>query len=252
MDVREAARELGVSLHRVRQLIAQGDLKAQRVGRFWVLDEASVRRRAEVDVRHGRPYASRQVWRMAAMANALLHEEAGGDLGADIRESLSPQARWQLRHYLAGLAEEGEPKNLAWRLRGRADEIVKRYCHPAALAKVARDPRVVLSGSHGAAERGADLVPDDFLDGYLDPVALDEVIHDYGLVEVDDGVNICLRSAAEIRKWRGGLHPAHGDQDVAPLLLVVADLSEREEARASLAAKDLWSQLRHRLRSRAS
>lgn len=51
----DAAKLLGVSPRRVRALIEAGDLKAQRVGRAWLVDEASVRSRANSVVASGRP-----------------------------------------------------------------------------------------------------------------------------------------------------------------------------------------------------
>lgn len=51
----DAAKLLGVSPRRVRALIDAGDLRAQRVGRAWLVDEASVRNRANSAVLLGRP-----------------------------------------------------------------------------------------------------------------------------------------------------------------------------------------------------
>ncbi len=51
----DAAKLLGVSPRRVRALIDAGELKAQRVGRAWLVDESSVRNRADSVVSPGRP-----------------------------------------------------------------------------------------------------------------------------------------------------------------------------------------------------
>lgn len=249
MSVREAAQHLGVSPHRVRQLIDQGDLPARRVGRFWVLDEVAVRHRAEVDVVDGRPYAARQVWRLGVLADMIAHGHHD-DEPVDLDGPIDPQARWQLRHYLDDLLQVADPRDVAWRLRGRADEVIHRYAHPSVLAGLAADRRVVLSGAHAAAARGAPLVPDDAVDAYVDPDDLDELSAEYGLIDVPGDANVHLRIVAHLRQWRPSLR--HDEDDgpaLAPLLLVVPDLSQRADARAQQAADQLWSNLQDRLLS---
>ncbi len=61
ITVAEAAKTLGVSSARVYQLLEQGSLSAERVGRTWLVDDASVRERAEHPVSAGRPKAQRPV-----------------------------------------------------------------------------------------------------------------------------------------------------------------------------------------------
>jgi excisionase family DNA binding protein len=202
LDVREAARVLGVGPARVRQLIDQGELEAHRVGRYWAVDPDSVRRRASVNVAHGRPYAPRQVWRMGAMADLAV----GNDEGVDVlRKSIRPQARWQLRRYLADLAGDRNPNQVAWRLRSRSDDVLDRYAHPSVLEKLAADPRLVSSGVHAAVLHGSDLVPDDFVDAYVDSADADEVVADYKLIDADDGSNVRLRPVGELRLVDRGL-----------------------------------------------
>lgn len=245
MDVRMAAEALGVSPDRIRQLIGSGELAAERVGRFWVLDRASVRRRARSDPSDGRPYGQRQVWQMAALAE--VDREAEG--AADGEPLVDPKERWRLHRYLVDLADEDDAAVVAWRLRRRADGVVERYAHPSVLNKLARDLRVLVSGSHSVAARGADLVPDDHVDAYVDRGDFADISAEYGLIEADGRPNVRLRVAMEPSGWRDLVAlAAHGGQRVAPLLIAIADLSEREDARASLAANDLWSMLRARLR----
>ena len=55
LSVAESAEMLGVSAARVRELIAQGLLPAQKVGRSWVLREADVVARMDARPRPGRP-----------------------------------------------------------------------------------------------------------------------------------------------------------------------------------------------------
>lgn len=51
----EAAHRLGVSPRRVAEMIVQGTLKAEKVGKTWILDEAEVTRVAKLERKAGRP-----------------------------------------------------------------------------------------------------------------------------------------------------------------------------------------------------
>ena len=55
LTTKEAARILGVSPRRIRALVESGALEAQRLGRTWAIDEASVRARAKSPLWRGRP-----------------------------------------------------------------------------------------------------------------------------------------------------------------------------------------------------
>lgn len=55
LSTAEAARQLGVSPRRVRFLVEAGELSAERVGRAWAVDEASVQARIEAPKLKGRP-----------------------------------------------------------------------------------------------------------------------------------------------------------------------------------------------------
>ena len=44
LGVAEAAEELGVSARRVRQMLADGVLDGERVGRAWIIDREQLRR----------------------------------------------------------------------------------------------------------------------------------------------------------------------------------------------------------------
>lgn len=57
LTTKQAAEELGVSPRRVTSLIESGALTAQKFGRSWMVDEASVRQRAQTEHRAGRPCA---------------------------------------------------------------------------------------------------------------------------------------------------------------------------------------------------
>ena len=51
----EAARRLGVSSRRVAAMIEQGLLRAEKVGKTWIIDETEVARLARTHRKPGRP-----------------------------------------------------------------------------------------------------------------------------------------------------------------------------------------------------
>lgn len=57
LTTKEAADQLGITPRRVNSLIEAGMLKAQKFGRAWMVDEASVRARKEAEPQRGRPRA---------------------------------------------------------------------------------------------------------------------------------------------------------------------------------------------------
>lgn len=174
-----------------------------------------------------------------------LSESDGPELAA-LDPRVAPQAERRLGQYLVSLAEESDPGQVAWRLRGRSAEIIQRYVHPSVLHSVITDPRLLLTGAHAAVGHGCDLMPDEFLDAYVSADDIEGVIADHGLIEVDDGVNVRLRPVGDGLAWWRSL-PENGATRAAPVLLVVADLSERDDARTALAAGALWDLLRNRI-----
>jgi excisionase family DNA binding protein len=51
----EAARRLGVSVGRLTTMIRSGILRAQKIGRTWVIDEVDVAHVRKLDRKRGRP-----------------------------------------------------------------------------------------------------------------------------------------------------------------------------------------------------
>lgn len=105
------------------------------------------------------------------------------------------------------------------------------------------------SGAHGAAAHGGDLVPDVRVDAYIAPDDLDGLVVDHGLIDADADANVWLRvvDRSVLRQRPEGRPVPVPPGNLAPRLLVIADLAEREDARAKAAAQALWSPLRDRL-----
>src|SRR5262245_54718774 len=77
VSVAEASRLLGVGVARVHQRIAEGSLRAERVGSQWIVDELSLLRVAE-SRSPGRPLSARSAWALVALAEG--DDEALSDL----------------------------------------------------------------------------------------------------------------------------------------------------------------------------
>lgn len=73
LSVADAAERLGVSPRRVRQLIDDGDLRASRMGRSWLVAADSVERRRRLAPSGGRPLDSQRVWVVALVADDMVH-----------------------------------------------------------------------------------------------------------------------------------------------------------------------------------
>jgi excisionase family DNA binding protein len=71
VSVAEAAQQFGVGAARIHQRIADGSLRAERIGSQWVVDEVSLLRIAERR-KPGRPLSARSVWAVVALAE---HDE---------------------------------------------------------------------------------------------------------------------------------------------------------------------------------
>ncbi len=88
ITVAETAKALGVTSSRVYQLIEQGTIAAERIGRTWLVDDVSVRERAEHPVSAGRPKAqqtsSQTTFSLMNRTHPVLefhYDEEGGSFG---------------------------------------------------------------------------------------------------------------------------------------------------------------------------
>ncbi|NRQ49516.1 excisionase family DNA-binding protein [Aeromicrobium stalagmiti] len=156
MSVPEAANHLGVSRQRVLQMIADGVLPAQRIGRSWAIADV------DVDVaRHYRP-SSRPLSR--AMSAHLLRLAAGS------RPRIDDQELWRLRQYLLRLADaasapDGNPADvLRSLLRRRADRLASSVA-PSDIPEIVSDERLVVSG---VSDPRSGMYSSHVAEGYVD------------------------------------------------------------------------------------
>jgi excisionase family DNA binding protein len=242
LSLPEAARRLGVNESRVRQRIAAGSLRAEKVGGRWLLDEADLADAGERPV--GRPLSARSAWALVAVAQALADQDhaagRGDDLMADVAPVVRSRSRARLRNYcdrvVRSLAADNEAgvaqgaRELRHLLRNRA----KRALYSASrvdLDDLRADDRLALSG---LSRPEAGIASGGVVEGYVRRHDLGPLVEDYLLVEAakESDANVFLHVVDEDQpERRVSLHEA-----IQNWLVLAADLAEhrrpREEARA--------------------
>jgi excisionase family DNA binding protein len=241
LSLAEAAERLGVNESRVRQRIAAGSLRAQKVGGRWLLEEADVNEAGRRPP--GRPLSSHSAWVLLLLADAIGYREAGAPGRPGPLVGVAPSVRTRSRNRLRALQDrvlnaaavggEEARAQVAAVLRNLLRSRAARHVYAASpldLDDLRADARVVLSGlSHpesGIASGGV-------VEGYVRKADLHGLVRDYLLVSAQpSGASVFLHILE------------HDDplQDTAPMrgrgspLLLAADLAEhrgpREEARA--------------------
>jgi excisionase family DNA binding protein len=214
LAVAEAAVKLGVSERRVRQMLAEGVLPGERIGRAWVIDSKAIRQLSKRRPEVGRPWKAQSVWAVLALAD-----------GHDIE--LSPVEHSRARRRLSGGLV-----NALGRLGARAERR-DFYAHPSVLEHVARVPGVVRSGVSALREHHIDLVADGMLEAYMPASALLGLVDRFALEEGADRPNIILH-VVDDAVWPFGPNVV-----VAPLPVVAVDLLESDDERSSRAGAEL-------------
>ncbi|MDQ6524462.1 helix-turn-helix domain-containing protein [Nocardioides sp. LHD-245] len=221
VSVSEAADRLGVNVPRIHQRIADGSLRARRIGAQWVVDERSLLEVAERR-RAGRPLSVRSAW-------AVIAASEGDDFALS---SLAPAERSRAAMRLRSLLDRGNVRVvdeeaardisivLRSMFRNRAERRLFRAA-PTDLEDLRVDQRwqaVIDAAASGIASSD--------VEGYLAVADVESLIKDYLLVPADDEANVVV-------------HVVPDGQDPYPSsrLRLAADLAEhrgpREEARAA-------------------
>ena len=205
LSVSEFAEARGVSRQRALALISSGQIKAQRIGRSWVIDQKELNRRPA----SGRPLSSR-------MASLIIDAMSGEAVqGADAQE------RFCVGRYIDRLQADESPMRLlhSW-LRSREIRVVDVAANAADIPDVVADPRVVASG---ISDNRAGLSSAREFEGYIGIRDLDRFMND----------NLLLESASPNVR----LHVVDQKPSApVPLGLVIADLVDwnrpREDGQA--------------------
>jgi excisionase family DNA binding protein len=143
--------------------------------------------------------------------------------------------RAAIRRLRNSLAHDGDvgPGDLA-PFRNRASGARGLYGHPSVLSALEDDERLILSGARAAHLYGADVMPGDDLDAYVNVGFLDALVNQYGLEPAAlDEANVLIRPVEQL----------HLKGVLAPRLLVAADLLERHDPRSRAAAFQLLEAL---------
>lgn len=237
MSVAQAAERLDVKVQRVHQLIADGSLRAERIGRQWVVDEADL---ARFDRRpSGRPLSAKSAWALALLA---------GDSNMSYQSvaRISPADRSKARARLRELLDESEHLDSRSR-RGRAssleDVIAKKLrlllhsraermsfkVSPRDLEDLRADPRVRLAG---VSLPGSGIASGDIVEGYIAADELEAVVEEFLLSESGHAeANVVLHVPNQSIPM--------GWVDPANWLVLAADLAEHHRPRELLRAAEV-------------
>jgi hypothetical protein len=221
VDVSRAARELGVDESRVRALIADGLLDAEKLGGRWLVRWDSVVARRRQPTAPGRPMSAQNAW-------ALLIEASGDDVAVDI----DPHARWRIRQTLAqhGLAA----------LRGRVSQRARVHhlwgLH-GELRPLITSEILVLTGSSAAGTLQLDLAAPDTVDAYLAADDLAGILHEHSLETVPASrANVTLRVVPQKAWFLAG-------RRIAPAAAVGFDLAAYLDSRSARVGDELLTRL---------
>lgn len=223
MGITEASRELDLHPSRVRALIAQGALSADKVGGRWLVNRDSVVARRRAPVRSGRPIAARNAW-------MLLLDASGETIPGDT----DPVARWRMRQMLRtdGLVVA------RWLLerRGRAHVL---WGLPGELHALLAGDALVLTGSSAAGALGLELAAPDTIDAYVPATRLAALVREHGLEEASaPQANVVLRAVPD-DAWM------LDDRRVAPRAAVALDLASYLDSRSARVGMELLERLDH-------
>lgn len=214
VSVVDAAEALEVSPRRVRQLIADGHLGANRVGRSWVIERSDLDRLV-VGVT-GRPWSPASAW-------AVLRLAAGGDLSG-----LSPLERSRARRRLAEHGLDG----LVDRLRSRSERR-EMYAHPSAVQRIERDGEIVRGGVSALSDHDVDLIVADRAEVYVAASDVDDLVDRHALEPDADRPNVVVHIVDE------DVWPFGNADRVAPWPVVAVDLIDASDERSRRAGQEL-------------
>ncbi|HEY2281116.1 MAG TPA: helix-turn-helix domain-containing protein [Streptosporangiaceae bacterium] len=227
VSVAEAAKSLGVGVSRIHQRIADGSLRAERIGSQWVVDELSLLRVAERH-RPGRPLSARSAWAIIALAE--------GD--EESLRALAPGERARAKSRLAALLTladeapkyEQDVRRVAMVLRAVLRNRARRELRQAAdadLPALREDPRwksIISPAASGIATTD--------VDGYVSSQDLNPLAEEFLLMPAGGGANVVVHVLPQKQKAYPGSK-----------LLLAADLAEQRGPREELRAAELLYEL---------
>lgn len=226
ITVKEAATRLGVSAQRVRWLIGDGDILAERHGHVWSVDPASLddyRRRRRPTA--GRGLSPRMAW-------AALLSEFGTAIDDELIDKFA--LRRVERDRLARLRNR-DPNQWRWLAHRRAK--TERFAtFDAYLEQISQMDDVVRTGLSAVNDYDVDLaVHTPTLDIYIDARAAADLTAEMRLKPTSIG-NLTLRIVTGLTAHDAGYVL---DRDVMPLAVVGVDLLDDADVRTGRAGTEL-------------
>ena len=217
VGVSEAARRLGVTPRRVRQMIADRKLPARRVGRVWAISERDLRSVSRRPAH--RPWKPASAWAVLAAAEGT------------VPPSLSAYERHRARQRL----KEGLP-NIVTLLAERAHRRTF-YVHPSDVDRILNTAGVVRTAASAAAEHDIDLIGPGPEEVYVSESTLAQIAASCHMEERPERPNLVMRVVADPH-W-----PFAEDAAVAPAAVAAVDLLESDNDRARRAGSRLLESL---------
>ena len=224
ITTKEAAKRLAISPQRLRQLIIANVIHAERHGRMWAIDLASV----EEYGRHRRPTAGRGL--STRMVWAALLSNLGTDVDDQVIEAFELGRTEQAR--LRAMRERDANE---WRWLARRRARVQRFVtFDAYLDRVEHHDGVLRTGMSALADHAVDLLAHRrTLDVYASASTTAALIDAMRLAPASTG-NLTIRSIDEV-----GASGFVLDRDVMPRAVVAVDLLDDADTRTSHAGSDL-------------
>lgn len=222
--VRDAAAQLKVTPSRVRAMIQDGQLAAEKLGDRWLVDPTAVERRRLQSPPVGRFLASANAWAALSLASGA----SGRCILAG--RKLSPSALSRVRSRLHSMRLVG----IAPRLRGRAS--TQRFrAHPSDLPRITNEKGVVRAGVSAALEYNVDISAPGVIEAYLSAERLSRLQRKYGF-EPSATPNVIFHVV-------DGDWPFVPSARVAPAAVVALDLIESGDQRDRRAGEELLRRL---------
>ncbi|MBT8211751.1 MAG: helix-turn-helix domain-containing protein [Acidimicrobiia bacterium] len=214
VGVAEAAEELGVSPRRVRQMLADGQLRGERLGRAWVVDRAVLDRAAVIPSQVGRPWRAEAAWALLALA-----EGQDPDLSAVDRVRIGRRLDQGIEAHVGRLGSRAEERRF--------------YGHPSVVPRILQRSGVVRSGVSAVDDHDIDLVSLGQAELYIRKSDLLDVVEQYALDDSSDRPNMILRVVDD------DIWPFEPDQSVASAAVVAVDLLSSVDGRCRRAGQQL-------------
>lgn len=215
----QAARRLGVNPSRVRALIVRGALTATRAGNQWLIDADSLDRHHDLVAAGatGRPFAPRIAWAAAALCDGR-------------RDGLTRDDRYRLRRRLGSVdtdAADACAQVQRW-LSRRADALHRYRIGAHDLEPLLRDAGVLATGISTVHTYDLGLATGGSADAYVSDRTRRVLVEEFFLIDSAQG-NLTLRVT----------DAGTFDTDVAPRLIVGADLADDLDTRTRAAGRVL-------------